>query len=81
VAAFYDLDVQEQGILWRALQDLRQRIMASINVDGFAVGFVDAGPGDDGTAHSHIHLIARIPGESLDLPANAEWVDLGLPGS
>jgi diadenosine tetraphosphate (Ap4A) HIT family hydrolase len=76
VAAFYDLDVQEQRMIWDALGQIRERIMASLNVTGFDVGFVDAPPGDDG-AHAYVHLIPRITGESYDKPRGVEWVDLG----
>ncbi len=79
VAAFYDLDVQEQRLVWGALEQLRERIVKSLRVDGFAVGFVDAPAGDDGSFHAYIHLIPRIPGESIELPSGAEWVELGLP--
>jgi diadenosine tetraphosphate (Ap4A) HIT family hydrolase len=82
VAAFYDLDVEEQQILWHAVEQLRERIMASIKVESFAIGFVDAAPAAPGgiaPAHAYIHLIPRIPGETIDLPAGAEWVELGLP--
>jgi diadenosine tetraphosphate (Ap4A) HIT family hydrolase len=77
VATFYDLDVQEQRMVWNALGELRDRIMASLNVEGFDVGFADAG--DGGADHAFVHLIPRIPGESVDLPRGPEWVDLGLP--
>jgi diadenosine tetraphosphate (Ap4A) HIT family hydrolase len=76
VAAFYDLDVQEQRMIWDALGQIRERIKASLNVTGFDVGFVDAPPGDD-SAHAYVHLIPRIPGESYDKPRGVEWVDLG----
>jgi diadenosine tetraphosphate (Ap4A) HIT family hydrolase len=84
VSAFYDLDVQEQRMLWQAFGLLRERIMAKLNtatlkVEGFALGFVDAPPGDDGSAHAYVHLIPRIPGKTAALPGNAEWVELGLP--
>ena len=77
VAAFYDLDVQEQRLVWGALEQLRQRIGTRLRVEGFAVGFVDAPVGDDGSTHAYLHLIPRIPGEKILLP-EAEWVELGL---
>jgi diadenosine tetraphosphate (Ap4A) HIT family hydrolase len=76
VAAFYDLDVQEQRMIWDALGQLRERIRTSLNVDGFDVGFVDAPPGEEGTGHAFVHLIPRIPGESYDKPRGVEWVAL-----
>ena len=77
VAAFYDLDVQEQRMMWGAMAQLCERIKGSIRVDGFNAGFVDAAEGDDPDFHAHVHLVPRVPGELADLPRNAEWVDLG----
>ncbi len=77
VAAFYDLDVQEQRMVWEALAQLRVRITSSLKVEGFDVGFADAPQGDDGSAHALVHLIPRIAGESYDKPRGVEWVDLG----
>jgi diadenosine tetraphosphate (Ap4A) HIT family hydrolase len=77
VGAFYDLDVQEQRMIWDALAQLRLRIKASLNVEGFDVGFADAPPNDDGTGHAFVHLIPRIAGENYDKPRGVEWVDLG----
>ncbi|MCX6627071.1 MAG: HIT domain-containing protein [Candidatus Solibacter sp.] len=77
VAAFYDLDVQEQRMIWDALSELRQRIATSINVTGFDAGFVDAPVGDEADFHAYMHLIPRIHGGSVSLPRDAEWVDLG----
>jgi diadenosine tetraphosphate (Ap4A) HIT family hydrolase len=76
VAAFYDLDVQEQRMIWDALAQLRQRITAALVVEGFDVGFADAPNGDDGSGHAIVHLIPRIPGESVERPSGVEWVDL-----
>jgi diadenosine tetraphosphate (Ap4A) HIT family hydrolase len=72
VAAFYDLDVQEQQLLWAVVQELRKRISTALKTDGFEVGFADG----EGSWHMHIHVIPRIPGEHLALPRDVEWVDL-----
>jgi diadenosine tetraphosphate (Ap4A) HIT family hydrolase len=77
VAAFYDLDVQEQRMIWHALAELRERITGSLQVEGFDAGFVDAPRGDDGSFHCYVHLIPRIAGESAIRPDGADWVDLG----
>src|SRR3954464_9992552 len=77
VAAFYDLDVQEQRMIWHALAQLRERITASLKVEDFDIGFADAPVGDDGSTHALVHLIPRIPGESIDRPRGVDWVDLG----
>ena len=51
-------------MIWDALAQLRERITASLNVEGFDVGFADAPPGDDGTGHAFVHLIPRIAGKA-----------------
>jgi diadenosine tetraphosphate (Ap4A) HIT family hydrolase len=76
VATFYDLDVQEQRVIWDMLRELRERIRRSISVDGFDAGFVDAESGAE-PAHTHVHLVPRVANGSSVRPAGAEWVDLG----
>src|SRR5260370_41805693 len=61
VAAFYDLDVQEQRMIWNALDQLRRRISASLSVEGFDAGFVDAPAGDQLGGHTHVHAAPRSP--------------------
>jgi diadenosine tetraphosphate (Ap4A) HIT family hydrolase len=73
VPGFYDLDVQEQRMIWETLRDLRQRIRQSLSVEGFDAGFVDC-PGAPG--HTHVHLIPRNPEHSVQRPSGAEWVAL-----
>jgi diadenosine tetraphosphate (Ap4A) HIT family hydrolase len=75
VAAFYDLDVQEQHVIWDMLHELRRRIGESLAVQGFDAGFVDV-PAGQQPAHTHVHLVPRVAGEFAALPAGAEWVDL-----
>lgn len=77
VAAFYDLDVQEQRMMWDALAQLSQRITTSIEVEGFYAGFVDAPLGDELDFHTYVHLVPRMPGQKVALLAEGEWVDLG----
>ena len=77
VAAFYDLDVQEQHMIWDALAQLCRRINTTIAVEGFDAGFVDAPAGDELDFHTYVHLVPRIPGQSVALPRHAEWADLG----
>ena len=76
VATFYDLDVQEQRMLWDLVGEIRKRIALSLKVEGFDVGFSDASPEDEGSAHAHIHVLPRIPGEAIELPAGVQWVDV-----
>jgi diadenosine tetraphosphate (Ap4A) HIT family hydrolase len=73
VPGFYDLDVQEQRMIWETLRELRERIRQSLAVEGFDAGFVDC---VDEPAHTHVHLIARTAGETVERPSGAEWVAL-----
>jgi diadenosine tetraphosphate (Ap4A) HIT family hydrolase len=75
VPAFYDLDVQEQRVIWEMLRELRMRITQSLAVTGFDAGFVDIPPGVE-PAHTHVHLLPRTTGETVVRPDGAEWVDL-----
>lgn len=77
VAAFYDLDVQEQHMIWDALRQLCRRVTTSMNAEGFDAGFVDAPVGEKLDFHTYVHLVPRIPGQRVTLPRNTEWVDLG----
>ena len=71
VAAFYDLDVQEQRAVWHLVGEIQKRITAAIKVEGFAVRFAD-GDAENG-AHAHVHVVPRSRGDSLRLPAGIEW--------
>lgn len=74
-AAFYDLDVAEQRHIWEILRLLKMRIALSAQVERFDVGFVDGEP-DSPVAHTYVHLIPRVAGDGIELPAGAQWVDL-----
>ena len=73
VLNFYDLDVQEQRMVWNLVADIQQRIASALKVDGFDVGFADGSAQDQ--IHAHIHVVPRSPGESLALPQNVAWVN------
>jgi diadenosine tetraphosphate (Ap4A) HIT family hydrolase len=75
VAAFYDLDVGEQRYIWDVISILRQRISATLKVEGFDIGFYD-GPHGDPDAHAVVHLVPRIAGAKITLPSDIEWVVL-----
>jgi len=78
VPAFYDLDVQEQRVIWNALAQLRRRIAGTLDVESFDAGFVDALLNGDTEFHTHVHLVPRVAGQRVDLPRDAEWVNLSV---
>jgi len=75
VAAFYDLDVQEQRTIWAMVEAVRARISASLNVVGFDIGFEDTSPNDETPGHALVHVVPRPAGKRVTLPAGIEWVD------
>jgi diadenosine tetraphosphate (Ap4A) HIT family hydrolase len=77
VAAFYDLDVQEQRMMWDVVGEIRKRVTSSLKVEGFDIGFADASPHDKEPVHAHIHVVPRTSGAPVDLPPGIEWVYLG----
>jgi diadenosine tetraphosphate (Ap4A) HIT family hydrolase len=77
VAAFYDLDVQEQRMIWETISQLCRRIAESVETEGYDAGFVDSPVNGDLDFHAYLHLVPRIPGPREALPGDAEWVDLG----
>lgn len=73
VEAFYDLDVQEQREVWTLVIEIRDRVARSMPTEGFDIGFADSRNG----GHALIHVVPRLPGERVVLPADIEWVDAG----
>ena len=63
-------------MIWDALAQLRRRIAATLDVESFDAGFVDAELNGDGDFHTHVHLVPRVAGQSVSLPRDAEWVNL-----
>jgi len=72
VRAFYDLDVEEQKVLWDLVMEIRNRISAVLVVKGFAVGFVDGTPLSE--THASVEVIPRTAGDGIELPAGVQWV-------
>lgn len=74
VSSLYALDVGEQQELWALVTEIRNRLARSMRIESFHLGFVDF-PG--GESHAFVHVVPRVPGESVELPAGIEWVDPG----
>jgi diadenosine tetraphosphate (Ap4A) HIT family hydrolase len=78
VATFYELDVQEQHMVWNLVNAIREKIMTSLHLEGCDVGFADAGPEERNGPHAHVHVVPRRPGLKLHLPSGIEWVNVDL---
>jgi len=73
VMTFYDLDVQEQRMVWTLVAEIQKRISSALKIEGFHVGFADGS--DEDPIHAHIHVIPRAEGEYVQLPRGVDWVD------
>jgi diadenosine tetraphosphate (Ap4A) HIT family hydrolase len=73
VLTFYELDVLEQRLVWNLVSEIQKRIASALKVNGFDVGFADGNA--ENPVHTHIHVIPRSPGESLELPKGVDWVN------
>ena len=67
VAAFYDLDVQEQGAIWVLIGAIKDRLDV-LDVD---IGFEDGRSEED---HALVHVLPRIPAQPVKLPPGIDWV-------
>jgi diadenosine tetraphosphate (Ap4A) HIT family hydrolase len=72
VAQFYDLDVQEQRMVWDVVGAVKNLMSEKLKVDRFHIGFADF-PEDEG--HMHIHVVPCGPGDHFHLPGGIEWVE------
>ena len=72
VNRFFELDVEEQQILWQIVGAVQKAIMTAASVEGFSIGFADFPEGNDG--HAHIHVLPRRSGDQLKLPEGIDWV-------
>ena len=60
--------------LWALVRDVRQRLDADINADGWNVG-VNAGRATGQTMeHAHVHVIPRRAGDVADPRGGVRWI-------
>jgi diadenosine tetraphosphate (Ap4A) HIT family hydrolase len=71
VAAFYDLDVQEQGAIWVIIGEIEKRLASTMKLAGVDIGFEDGVTERD---HAHVHLVPRTAERTITLPQGVEWV-------
>jgi diadenosine tetraphosphate (Ap4A) HIT family hydrolase len=75
VPSFYALDVAEQREIWALVTEIRTRLLRSMRIDGFYLGFVDSPCGSE--SHAVVHVVPSVSGELVVLPPGIEWVDPG----
>jgi diadenosine tetraphosphate (Ap4A) HIT family hydrolase len=72
VSEFFELDVEEQQIMWQIVGAVQKAIMKTESVEAFSIGFADFPEGGDG--HAHIHVLPRRSGDQFKLPEGIGWV-------
>jgi len=74
VASLFDLDIDEQMVVWRLVANVRSALMARFNPDGFNIGLNDGEAAGQTVSHAHIHIIPRHTGDVLDPRGGIRWV-------
>jgi diadenosine tetraphosphate (Ap4A) HIT family hydrolase len=72
VNRFFELDVEEQQIMWQIVGAVQKAIPKTESVEGFSIGFADFPEGGD--EHAHIHVLPRRTGDQFKLPDGIDWV-------
>jgi diadenosine tetraphosphate (Ap4A) HIT family hydrolase len=72
VSEFFELDVEEQQIMWQIVRLVQNTLTGETGVDRFSIGFADFPAHSDG--HAHIHVLPRRSGNQFKLPEGIEWV-------
>lgn len=78
VAAFYDLDVQEQHAIWEIIGEIQQKLSGEMKLLGVDIGFQDGHSEQD---HAHVHVVPRTNGPAVLLPRDIEWVYSEAPST
>jgi diadenosine tetraphosphate (Ap4A) HIT family hydrolase len=72
VNRFFELDVEEQQIIWQIVGAVQKAIPKTESMEGFNIGFADFPENGDG--HAHIHVVPCRTGDQLMLPEGIDWV-------
>ena len=59
--------------IWELVGEVRQRLMTTLNPDGFNIGFNDGLAAGQTVAHAHVHVIPRRNGDVADPRGGIRW--------
>jgi diadenosine tetraphosphate (Ap4A) HIT family hydrolase len=71
---FFEATREEQTAMLELLAEMRQRILAEYNPDGFNIGINDGTAAGQTVMHLHIHLIPRYNGDMPDPRGGVRWI-------
>lgn len=74
VSSLYELTNEEQASVWLTVAQIRQRLQAEFDPDGFNIGVNDGAAAGQTVPHAHIHVIPRYAGDVEDPRGGIRWV-------
>ena len=74
IASFFEATREEQTAMLDLLAEMRQRLLAERNPDGFNIGINDGTAAGQTVMHLHIHLIPRYAGDTADPRGGVRWI-------
>jgi len=74
VASIFDLSEDEQAAVSRLVAQVRKKLMADLNPDGFNIGANDGVAAGQTVMHAHVHIIPRRKGDSPDPRGGVRWI-------
>ena len=66
VATYFEASALEQSEIWRAVDDVRRNLDATLAPDGYNVGFNAGEAAGQTVMHLHVHVIPRFEGDMED---------------
>lgn len=74
VTSVFDLSEEEQAAVWKAVAQVRARLMDELRPDGFNVGINDGTSAGQTVMHAHVHVIPRRHGDVADPRGGVRWI-------
>ena len=74
ITSFFEATKEEQAALFDLLGEMRQRLLAERNPDGFNIGINDGAAAGQTVMHLHMHLIPRYAGDTEDPRGGVRWI-------
>ncbi len=66
VQSIFDLEPEEQRMVWTFVAQVRQQLAIELKVRAFNIGINDGKEAGQTIEHAHIHVIPRRPGDVSD---------------
>lgn len=74
IANLFDLSEHEQTAIWKLVAQVRARLLAELQPDGFNIGINDGPAAGQTVMHAHVHVIPRRRGDVADPRGGVRWI-------